>query len=335
MSETSPAPLVSVVVPTKNRLDYLRETLASLVAQTHSCWEAIVVDDGSTDGTAASLRHDWKHDPRIQPIFRPDHRPEGGAQVCRNLGLSHARGDFVLFLDSDDLLSPDCLARRCAVLATDPTLDFVVGQCTQFDDAPSAGDPLWARWEPGQDDLDAFLGVGQIPWQTSGPLWRRQALARVGPWDERLVHAGHDHEFHVRALCRGLRHTKLTNVDYHWRRPRRDSLSSLDGFKQHHARGSMIDAYLAILASVATPSLLTARRAVLLRREAVKLAVHCRLNGGSVANAFRSVDAAGHAGLLSAANRAEIRLALVLWPLRLGGRIPSMAWLHRRYLPFA
>lgn len=323
-------PTVSVVIPTRDRAALLRETLDSLVAQSHPHWEALVVDDGST-GQAGQSAPLPAIDPRIVPVARHSHQAAGGAQVCRNVGLSLAHGDFVLFLDSDDLLAPDCLRRRVAALHTEPDLDFVVGQCTQFDGSPRADDPPWAEWKPEQDDLDAFLGLGPIPWQTSGPLWRRSSLDRVGPWDESLVHAGHDHEFHVRALCRGLRYRKLPGTDYHWRRPRADSLSSLEGFKAHHARGSMIAAFRAILAAVAGSGNLTPARRIALRREAVKLAVLCRLHGGAPATAAEAIQAARRQALFAALEAREILLALACWRVRLGNRIPAMAYLSRRH----
>ncbi|MBA3848425.1 MAG: hypothetical protein C0502_00335 [Opitutus sp.] len=323
-------PLVSIVIPTKDRIALLRETIGSVCAQTHRHWEAIVVDDGST-GQATQHVELPSVDARIVSVRRADHRPESGAQVCRNVGTVLARGEFVLYLDSDDLLAPDCLRRRVAALLEHPELDFVVGQCTQFGHSPKDDDPLWAEWNPGQDDLDAFLGLGKIPWQTTGPLWRKAALARVGPWDESLVHAGHDHELHVRALCRGLAYAKLPGTDYHWRRPRGDSLSSLEGFKAHHARGSMIAAFRAILTAVVGNGKMTPVRRSALRREAVKLAVLCRLHGGAADTAAEAIRAARGQGLLLAWEAREILLALACWRLRLAGRIPAMAYLNRRH----
>lgn len=325
------ADFVSVIVPTKDRLSYLKETLASVQAQRHQNWEALVVDDGSTDGTPDFLRSAATTDPRIRPVARAEHRAIGGAQVCRNVGLSQARGTFALFLDSDDLLGPECLSRRLECLHAQPELKFVVGQCQLFNHTANDCAERWADWPAGQDDLDAFVGLGRIPWQTSGPLWRRSFLNAVGPWDEELVHAGHDHEFHVRALCLGAAHTKIDGVDYYWRRPRPDSLSSQEAFQRRHAAGDMILAFRKMLAVVDSTGRMTPARRLALRREAIRLATLCRLNQGAFTTARAAISTAGEARLLSLHERIEIGLALRLWPLRLGSKIPSMAYLNRRF----
>lgn len=220
--------LVSVVVPTHNRLSLLSGTVRSVQAQTHAHWELLIVDDGSSDGTEQWVLSQQQDDPRIRLIERDTHRANAhGAQVCRNLGLQMAHGEAVLFLDSDDLLAPDCLRRRLALLDAEPSIDAVVGQGLHFHDNPGdlGSDNIWGHWSPGENDLDRFL-ANAILWQTSGPLlFRRSALDRVGPWDESLQHVGHDHEFHVRALCRDVSIHKLPGVNYYWRVPHLDSLS--------------------------------------------------------------------------------------------------------------
>src|SRR5262245_49039367 len=113
--------VVSIVIPTKNRLTLLKETLASLKKQSFPKWEVLVVDDGSQDGTIEWIEAAKRNDSRIQLIKRATVRPEtGGTQVCRNVGWQAASGLYLLFLDSDDLLAPDCLAGRIKVLSEQP-----------------------------------------------------------------------------------------------------------------------------------------------------------------------------------------------------------------------
>jgi glycosyltransferase involved in cell wall biosynthesis len=322
--------LVSVVVPTANRLSLLSETVRSVQNQTHAHWELLIVDDGSSDGTKKWCISQQEHDPRIRLIERAKHRVDAhGAQVCRNLGLQMAQGEVVLFLDSDDLLAPDCLHRRLIRLDADPSIDAVVGQALRFRHNPGdlGSDNIWGHWLPGQDDLDRFLAHG-ILWQTSGPLWRRRALDRVGPWDETLQHVGHDHEFHVRALCRGVRMHKLLGVDYYWRVPRKDSLSSLESFKIRFGDGGMISAYRSIMAVVMASGVLTPHRQRLIRAEVIRLAMNCRNFGGSPSLAERGLlDAYGY-GLIGPLKISICRLLLRCW-WRIGGRLPAMALLNR------
>jgi len=88
--EPQPQPLVSIVIPTKNRCALLRETLASVQNQTYPNWEAIVVDDGSTDDTWPALMDLAARDPRIRPQRRTG--PAGGAPLARNQGFAASRG---------------------------------------------------------------------------------------------------------------------------------------------------------------------------------------------------------------------------------------------------
>src|SRR5215211_4851514 len=102
--------LVSVVVPIYNRSSYVRAALDSLRAQTYVHWEAIVVDDGSTDGSGEVVRDLAAEDERICP-YRQENR---GAAEARNAGVERAKGEFIAFLDSDDAWLPEKLERQLA-----------------------------------------------------------------------------------------------------------------------------------------------------------------------------------------------------------------------------
>ncbi len=222
-------PRISVIIPTKNRRDLLVQTLASVVAQTEGDWEAIVVDDGSTDGTLGYLRAAAREDERIRVLRRRG--PIGGACVARNQGLAAARSDTIVFLDSDDILEPFALEDRLAALAQKPEIDFLVNQARCFRQQPGDMNTLWNVDPPGltpDADIDRFLRR-DIPWQTTGATWRRRALARLssprchgprggglGPWDEHAP-SGQDLEMHVRALLLGLRYERTMPYDFHWR----------------------------------------------------------------------------------------------------------------------
>jgi glycosyltransferase involved in cell wall biosynthesis len=191
----------SIVVPTLNRLATLRELVDSLQAQTCREWELLVVDDGSTDGTVEHFRLLAERDPRIACLPRTSQ--PSGANHCRNIGLRAASGEYVIFLDSDDQLSAACLGGRAEAMASHPELDFGVFPHRHFEKVP--GDlGSFRRAIPDQDDIEAFLKV-DVPWQTAGPTWRRQSLAKVGAWNEGL-RRWQDWEFHVRALALGLRY---------------------------------------------------------------------------------------------------------------------------------
>lgn len=175
-------PRVSVVVPTRNRLHYLREALASALAQTMADLEVIVVDDESSDGTAEWLAN--HADPRLSTV-RLERRLERSA--ARNAGLARARGRFVLFLDDDDRLLPTSLAVLCDALESAPGAFVAGGRKVVFDDAGNR--KPWPhprrRWV-GLPHSDVLLGWVLSPGEC---LWRTDALRDAGGWCEDLSHA--------------------------------------------------------------------------------------------------------------------------------------------------
>ncbi len=104
-------PLVSVVVPVYNAAQWLPELFRSLVSQTYEAWEAILVDDGSTDGSAEICRRQAASDSR----FRLVSKSNGGLASARNFGLEHASGIWICFVDADDMLMPTALERLLEV----------------------------------------------------------------------------------------------------------------------------------------------------------------------------------------------------------------------------
>jgi len=122
--------LVSIIVPVYNTGTILNETVESVIGQTYSNFELILIDDGSTNDTIGTVDH--KDDRRIT-ILRQHN--QGMAQT-RNNGLSRAKGEFVLFLDHDDVLAPDFLAERVCCLVENPDIGFVGGPIRTFPENP-------------------------------------------------------------------------------------------------------------------------------------------------------------------------------------------------------
>src|SRR5438552_3988363 len=193
------SPRISIIVPTKDRCALLRQTMDSVIQQNYDNWELIVVDDRSADGTAQMVKQLAGDDARIRFIALAS--PRSGAPAARNEGVRQSSGSLLVFLDSDDLLAPGCLSRRAQIMSAHPELDFAVFPCQVFQDQPDDLQLLFNA-DTGEDDLDRFLKV-DVPWQTSGPIWRREALEKIGPWDEQAINA-QDWEFHIRALAAGL-----------------------------------------------------------------------------------------------------------------------------------
>jgi glycosyltransferase involved in cell wall biosynthesis len=196
-------PLISIVIPNYNRGVLLKETLNSVLAQTYDTWEALVVDDGSDDNSDAVGREYTKQDVRI--FYEKRTLITGGAPACRNQGFEKSKGDYIIFLDSDDLLAPFCLEQRLGVISKNPELDFWVFPMLMFRDKPEDAVLLW-NVEQEKADLNRFLELDAV-WQTTGPIWKRSAVEMINGFTPGLA-CWQDVDFHLKALTSGLSYSK-------------------------------------------------------------------------------------------------------------------------------
>lgn len=125
MSVVNSQPLVSIIIPTYNRAQLIGETLDSVLAQTYENWECIIVDDGSTDSTAALIDEYINKDSRFKYYLRPLDKLPGGNEA-RNYGFEKSEGEFVNWFDDDDIMLSDFL--KLKVEAITPEIDLVI--CT-------------------------------------------------------------------------------------------------------------------------------------------------------------------------------------------------------------
>ncbi len=193
--------LVSVVTPVYNRADLLPQTIDSVLGQTHRQVEHLIVDDGSEEDIGAvveAVRARLGNDDRLHYL----RQPHAGGQRARNRGMLNARGEFLQFLDSDDLLHPDKIAHQVAALHSRPDADFAVGQRLHFRDGQPQPDP--SPFLPLKEPVTLAQVQGKARIQTAAPLFRRRALRRIGPWNETLC-CGQEGEYFARALILGLR----------------------------------------------------------------------------------------------------------------------------------
>ena len=122
-------PLISVVIPAYNAELFLDETLESVLSQTYENWECIIVNDGSTDNTEEIAKKWCEKDAR----FRYFYKKNSGASDTRNLGIKDAKGEYIAFLDADDILTPDSLEVRINVLI-EQNVDLVATKLQHFTD---------------------------------------------------------------------------------------------------------------------------------------------------------------------------------------------------------
>jgi glycosyltransferase involved in cell wall biosynthesis len=119
--------LVSVIIPCFNQGEYISDAIQSVMAQTYIHWECIIIDDGSHDNTTSVVQQ-FLTDTRIR-YLRQDNQ---GVAAARNAGLAHAKGDFIQFLDGDDLIAPDKFRLQLGFMETNPGVDIVYGISRYF-----------------------------------------------------------------------------------------------------------------------------------------------------------------------------------------------------------
>ena len=164
--------LVSVLVPTYNGAGHIGETLESILAQTYGEVEAVVIDDGSTDGTPEVAEG---FGPRVRCIRQAN----AGTAAARNTGLKHAKGEFIALLDHDDLWLPEKLERQIPRFAEDSRIGLVVAWMEVFDSA--TGEVKGTYEPPAELGVHDMLGYTLPPVQTM--VFRRSALEKIGGFD--------------------------------------------------------------------------------------------------------------------------------------------------------
>jgi glycosyltransferase involved in cell wall biosynthesis len=213
------SPAISVIIPTKNRIELLQKALNSVRNQTFKDWEALIIDDGSNSETIEQLLIITQSEPQIRYIKRQ--REQSGASACRNQGSEVAQAKYIIYLDSDDCLASTALENRFQEMEQHPELDFGIFGCILFNREPGDMNLLWNA-DTGIDDIDRFLAIDP-PWQTTSPIWRRESLAKIGLWDE-AVPSWQDWEFHIRALIANLKYQRFPQADCFWRVPQVESI---------------------------------------------------------------------------------------------------------------
>jgi len=176
-----PGDLVSIIIPCYNARQYLAETLESAFVQTYPSIEIIVVDDGSTDGTAELIR---SYGRRVMAEFGPNRGPS----AARNRGTALAGGAFIQYLDADDLLTRDAIERRVTVLKETDT-DVAYSDWEKLVEAEPGVFAVHDRVTRRIEDVHADLEIALIThfWAPPAALtYRRTLVDRIGGWKEWL-----------------------------------------------------------------------------------------------------------------------------------------------------
>jgi glycosyltransferase involved in cell wall biosynthesis len=227
MDPESEPGLVSIIVPTYNRAQFLPDLLRSVSSQTYRPIEFIVVDDGSTDKTAdvvESFSQEVGSDDELGVHYF--YQSNRGAPTARNRGLIESHGEFVQFLDSDDLLHPQKLEVHFRLLKRIPEADFAWSHIGSFTDGERPG---FEEYEIEGAVRDAEEFEASLPGAASHPegaFFRREACRLIGPWDENLERY-QDWEYCFRIAALRLHGARIRKPFYYARHHEDSSIGSL------------------------------------------------------------------------------------------------------------
>ena len=217
-SRTGMTDLVSVIIPTYNSAAHIRQTIDAVLAQTHPHVDLIVVDDGSIDNTRVLLAH---YGDKLRVVEQANQ----GVCRARNAGLAQARGEFICFLDHDDVWYPEMLALQLQAFGADADVGCVYANYTHwYPDAQGRhGDPDELR---ARITMDTELDASMSGWiyhlllidchvQTSAAMLRREVFRRCGAYDESLPYS-EDWDLWLR-ISRQFQFRKLKNISVLYR----------------------------------------------------------------------------------------------------------------------
>lgn len=191
------APRFSIVIPVHNRARYLPEAVQSALAQEHEEYEVLVVDDGSTDGGPEAVE---SLDSEILRVMR---LPHSGAPAARNAGVQEARGEFIVWLDSDDVLEPGTLRDYARVLAACPDADVLYGRVHLTNgDLEPVRTIEFEDWHRRNRHLLNTL-LFRCPLPHPGTAVAKRCYELAGGYDERFKRA-HDYEFWTRLALKAV-----------------------------------------------------------------------------------------------------------------------------------
>ncbi len=202
--------LVSIVMPLFNKASFVEATIKSIINQTYTQWECIVVDDGSTDESIEKAERLSKSDKRIKVYQR--HRSPKGANTCRNIGIEKSGGVYIMFLDADDVLAEHCLQKRVEFALTHNDCDFWVFTVQSFrDKIENVKTKLLLECNNDSQYLRGFLRH-ELGWIILSALWSAKAISHLSGFNESLQRY-QDVDFHIRALATGLKF-KVNNSNH-------------------------------------------------------------------------------------------------------------------------
>ena len=213
--------LVSIIVPCFNQANFLKESLQSVLDQTHENWECIIVNDGSPDNTE-DIANKWcETDNR----FRYFKKPNGGLSSARNAGIRIAKGDFILPLDADDILDKSYISRLLPELISDNSLSVVSCYSKFFEKNISN---IVYEFKPVGSSYRNLLFENNL---IATSLFRKKDWTEVGGYDEKMKNGFEDWEFWISITKSGRKYKIVEEFLFYYRKSRNSML--IDTLENH------------------------------------------------------------------------------------------------------
>ncbi len=186
---------ISAIIPVFNCERYLAEAIDSVLSQSYAAGEVIVIDDGSTDNSAAAAK-------RFGPAVKYFYQENAGLGAARNRGVSAASGEYLAFLDSDDLWEKEKLLLQISAFEKDPELDCVFGRVRQFH-CPTLNEAEKRRWAYSAEFLDGYI-AGTM-------MIKKGSFLKYGAFSDALI-LGEFLDWYFRAKDGGLQERMIPEV---------------------------------------------------------------------------------------------------------------------------
>nr|WP_314840188.1 glycosyltransferase family A protein [uncultured Flavobacterium sp.] len=213
--------LVSIIVPCYRQAHFLGESLQSVLDQSYINWECIIVNDGSPDNTAIVAQEWCAKDTRFRYVYQDN----AGLSSARNTGIKHSKGEFILPLDSDDILHDDYLSKIVPVLSMNSDLGVV--SCYRYFFVNDRSNIIREYKASGSNYRDLMFENMLMP----SSLYRKKCWEQVGGYDESMLKGFEDWEFWINVTKRGWKFQFVEEFLFFYRKAKKSML--VDTIKYH------------------------------------------------------------------------------------------------------
>ncbi|WP_433833671.1 glycosyltransferase family 2 protein [Flavobacterium anhuiense] len=206
--------LVSIIVPCYNQAHFLKDSLQSVLDQTYSNWECIVVNDGSPDNVSEVVELWRNKDLRFKYLEKKN----GGLSSARNFGIEHSKGSYILPLDADDIFHNDYITRAVSELENDKSLAIVSCYSEFF---IKKKENVIFQLKPIGDSCEYLLYANQL---IASSLYRKQFWEEVGGYDESMKKGFEDWEFWIAITKKGWKYKIIPEFLFYYRKAKKSML---------------------------------------------------------------------------------------------------------------